>query len=152
MVDRRSNELENVFIDNESCAKHLAKQRWPDGFVCPRCGYQDHWYLSKRNLYDCKNCRHQTSVTAGTLFHQTHVPLRVWYRMIYTMALMTEGVSIDDMQEKLGIGCYETAWKKQTTVCFWKVITKWLNLYCFAMPNFRRASSPTIWRKLIQKP
>ena len=54
-------DFQKSFFDDESCAKHLAEQRWPDGFVCPKCGQKGAWYLAKRRLFDCKNCRHQSS-------------------------------------------------------------------------------------------
>ena len=64
-------EFQKAFPDNEACAKHLAEQRWQKRFVCPKCGHDEAWYLSKRKLFDCKNCRFQTSVTAATIFHGT---------------------------------------------------------------------------------
>lgn len=96
--------------DNTAYAKHLVDQRWPDGFVCPRCGHKEAWYLSKRCLFDCRNCRHQTSITAGTIFHKTRVPLLKGYWLIYPMAMDKVGVSIFEMQRLPRIGCYETAW------------------------------------------
>jgi transposase-like protein len=98
------------FPDDQSCAKHLATLRWPDGFVCPKCNHREAWYLAKRGLYDCKKCRFQTSVTSGTIFHKTRVPLLRWYWLIYHMAMDKVGVSVFEMQRILEIGCYETAW------------------------------------------
>ena len=68
-------EFQKEFPDDEACAKHIAEQRWPNGFVCPQCGHTKAWYLSQRNLFDCKNCRFQTSAIAGTIFHGTRTPL-----------------------------------------------------------------------------
>ncbi|RZB31512.1 MAG: hypothetical protein SRB2_04481 [Desulfobacteraceae bacterium Eth-SRB2] len=109
-IERSLIDFQRSFSDNESCAQHLVEQRWPDGFICPRCGHQEAWYLSKRRLFDCRSCRHQTSITAGTIFHKTRVPLLKWYWLIYHMAMDKVGVSIFEMQRLLGIGCYETAW------------------------------------------
>lgn len=103
-------DFQKAFPDDESCIEHLAEQRWPDGFICPRCGHKGAWYLVKRRLFDCKNCRHQTSITAGTIFHKTRVPLLKWYWLIYHMAMDKVGVSVFEMQRLLGIGCYQTAW------------------------------------------
>jgi predicted RNA-binding Zn-ribbon protein involved in translation (DUF1610 family) len=103
-------EFQKEFPDDEACAKHIAAQRWPDGFTCPQCGHSETWYLSKRHLYDCKNCRFQTSVTAGTIFHGTRTPLVKWYWMIYHMAMDKVGVSIAEMQRLLDIKQYRTAW------------------------------------------
>lgn len=102
--------FQKEFPDDEACAKHLARQRWPKGFICPRCSNKSAWSLSKRGLYDCKTCRFQTSVTAGTIFHKTRIPLLKWYWLIYHMAMDKVGVSIFEMQRILGIGQYRTAW------------------------------------------
>lgn len=103
-------DFQKFFSDDESCAKHLAEQRWPDGFACPKCGHRSAWYLAERRLFDCKNCHHQASITAGTIFHKTRVPLLKWYWLIYHMAMDKVGVSVFEMQRLLGIGCYQTAW------------------------------------------
>ena len=103
-------EFQKEFQDDEACAKHIVAQRWPDGFTCPQCGHSEAWYLSKRHLYDCKICRFQTSVTAGTIFHKTRTPLVKWYWMIYHMAMDKVGVSIAEMQRLLDIKQYRTAW------------------------------------------
>jgi len=103
-------EFQKEFPDDESCGKHLSNIRWPDGFVCPKCNNREAWYLPKRRLYDCKNCRTQTSITAGTIFHKTRVPLLSWYWLIYRMAMSKVGVSVCEMKRLLGIGGYKTAW------------------------------------------
>jgi len=103
-------EFQKAFPDNEACAKHLAEQRWQNGYACPQCGHGETWYLSKRNLFDCKNCRLQTSVSAGTIFHGTRTPLVKWYWLIYHMAMDKVGVSIAEMQRILEIKQYRTAW------------------------------------------
>jgi transposase-like protein len=103
-------EFQNEFPDNEACAKHIAAQRWPNGFVCTRCGSKEAWYLSKRHVFDCKACRFQTSITTGTIFHGTRTPLVKWYWMIYHIAMDKVGVSIAEMQRLLDIKEYRTAW------------------------------------------
>ena len=103
-------EFQKAFPDNEAFAKHLARQRWPNGFNCPQCGDGEAWYLPKRALFDCKICRYQTSVTAGTIFHRTHTPLVKWYWLLYHMAMDKVGVSIAEMQRVLDIKQYRTAW------------------------------------------
>jgi predicted RNA-binding Zn-ribbon protein involved in translation (DUF1610 family) len=103
-------EFQKEFPDDEACVQHIVAQRWPNGFTCPQCGHSEAWYLSKRHLYDCKICRFQTSVTAGTIFHGTRTPLIKWYWMIYHMAMDKVGVSIAEMQRLLDIKQYRTAW------------------------------------------
>lgn len=103
-------QFQKSFSDNEACEKHLLEQRWRSGFACPQCGHHEAWYLKNRKLFDCKNCRSQTSLTAGTIFHRTKVPLIKWYWLIYHMAMDKVGVSISEMQRILEIGQYKTAW------------------------------------------
>jgi len=102
--------FQKTFPDNEACEKHLAEQRWPNGFICPRCGHSKAWYLANRKLFDCKSCRFQTSLAAGTIFQGTRIPLVKWYWLLYHMAMDKVGVSISEMQRILEIGQYRTAW------------------------------------------
>lgn len=85
-------EFQKAFPDDEACANHLARLRWPDGFICPHCGHNEAWFLSVRKLFDCKKCRRQTSVMAGTIFQGSRTPLVKWYWLIYHMAMNKVGV------------------------------------------------------------
>jgi Bestrophin, RFP-TM, chloride channel/Transposase zinc-ribbon domain len=85
-------EWQQHFSDKQSCLQSLIKQRWPDGFICGRCGHQKGWLLQTRHVYECAGCHQHTSVTAGTLFHNTKLPLIKWLWCIYWMS--TEKVSI----------------------------------------------------------
>jgi len=102
--------FQKAFPDDEACEKHLAQQRWPKGFVCPKCGHGEAWYLTSRKLFDCKSCRCQTSLTAGTIFEGTRTPLMKWYWLLYHMAMDKVGASISEMQRILEISQYRTAW------------------------------------------
>lgn len=102
--------FQKEFSTDQACARHLMSLRWPDGFMCPRCGNHDHWLISTRNLLTCKGCRHQTSLTAGTIFHKTRTPLVKWYWLIYHMAMAKVGVSVAQIQRMLEIKEYKTAW------------------------------------------
>ena len=102
--------FQKTFATEQDCAKHLAEQRWAVGFACPRCGHDQFWYLSKRGLFDCKQCRYQSSVTAGTIFHKTRTSLLKWYWLLYHMAMDKVGVSVAEMQRILEIRQYKTAW------------------------------------------
>jgi transposase-like protein len=108
--ERNLLDFQKAFGTAEACAKHLAEQRWATGFLCPRCGHGQFWLLARRGLFDCKRCRYQTSVTAGTVFHKTRVSLLRWYWLLYRMAMDKVGVSVAEMQRVLGIGSYRTAW------------------------------------------
>jgi hypothetical protein len=102
--------FQKEFSTDENCAKHLMALRWPEGFQCALCGHQGHWLVSSRNLLTCKRCRHQTSLTSGTIFHKTRTPLVKWYWLIYHMAIAKVGVSIAQIQRMLEIQDYKTAW------------------------------------------
>ena len=102
-------DFQKEFSTDQACAEHLAKQRWALGFKCPACGHDQFWFLAGRGLLDCKVCRHQTSLTSGTIFHKTRTSLVKWYWLIYHMAMNKVGVSVAEMQRILEIGSYQTA-------------------------------------------
>jgi len=71
------------FNDEESCRNYLKELKWQNGFICPRCGHDHSHFISTRQLYQCSGCQHQTSVTAGTLFHRSHLSLQKWFWAVY---------------------------------------------------------------------
>ena len=101
-------ELERRFCDDEACRRYLFALRWPDGFVCPRCGGREAWEMG-RGLWLCQACRHQASVTAGTIFHRSHQPLTTWFRVMWQVTSRKNGVSAMSLQWSLGLGGYQTA-------------------------------------------
>jgi hypothetical protein len=103
-------EFQKAFATEEACAQHLRAMRWPEGFVCPRCGHREAWAIQSQNLLDCKGCRARVSLTAGTIFHKTRTPLLKWYWLLYRMATEKVGVSIAQLQRALEITDYKTAW------------------------------------------
>jgi len=103
-------EFQRKFPTERRCHIFLFKQRWPDGFVCPKCQHKHYSFISTRNLYQCKKCTYQASVTAGTIFHKTRKPLRKWFWMIFMITRSKTGQSICHLQRLLQIGCYKTAW------------------------------------------
>jgi len=109
-AERSLIEFQRTFASEEACAEHLARHRWPEGFVCPQCGHRSGWYLPRRHLFDCRRCRHQTSLTGGTVFHKTRTPLVKWYWLIYHLAMDQGGVSVAQLQRALEIPDYKTAW------------------------------------------
>lgn len=90
------------------CEQALFAWRWPQGFVCPECGHNGHCELG-RGLYQCYRCRRQTSLTAGTLFAGTKLPLTKWLLGIYLVTQSKNGISALEMSRQLGI-CYNSAW------------------------------------------
>lgn len=103
-------EFQSQFVSEGACQQYLAKCRWPDGFVCPRCGHRRAYELAGLRRWQCASCRHQTSLTAGTILHKTKTPLTVWFWAAYLMTTDKRGVSALLLQRQLGLGCYETAW------------------------------------------
>ena len=75
-------EFRDWFADDAACRDYLARLRWPEGFRCPICRRADHW-ITARGLRHCRGCGRQTSVTAGTLFADTHLPLRLWFEALW---------------------------------------------------------------------
>lgn len=102
-------EFLNRFPTEESCEEYLFQQKWPDGFICPKCGCREFYHIKGRKLYQCKHCRHQSSVTANTVMHRTHKPLTTWFQAIYFVASDKRGISACTLAGKLDIS-YETAW------------------------------------------
>ena len=76
-------EWQQLYSNDDTCLAELTKLRWPEGFQCPQCGHDHGWLLSSRAVYECSQCHHQCSVTAGTLFHASKVPLTKWFWAIY---------------------------------------------------------------------
>lgn len=102
-------QFQERFQTEEQCYEHLKNLRWPDGFVCPKCGHREAYFTKTRKLYQCKNCCHQTSVTALTLFHRTRVPLRKWFWAIYLVGTDKRGCSAKRLETLLSVN-YVTAW------------------------------------------
>jgi transposase-like protein len=103
-------EFQERFATEEACRDYLFACRWPDGFRCPRCGCDRAGEETRRNLWVCTACGHQTSVTAGTVMHATRTPLRLWFWAAYLVATHHPGISAKQLQRQLGLSRYETAW------------------------------------------
>lgn len=104
------NQFLDWFADEESCLSYLEQLRWPEGFVCPRCVARHPPYRSSRGRLMCPACRHQCTVTAGTLFDKTRTPLRTWLAAAWYVTNQKYGVSALGLQRALGLGSYQTAW------------------------------------------
>jgi len=102
-------EFEDRFRTEEACWAYLVRLRWPDGFRCPRCGSGKAWAVPRR-LFQCRGCDAMVSVTAGTVFHRSHLPLRVWFLAMWWVTNQKSGLSALGLQRALGLGSYRTAW------------------------------------------
>jgi transposase-like protein len=106
---RTQEEFEARFASEEACRAYLTQLRWPDGFVCPRCGGVKAW-PARGVLWHCAGCGRQTSVTAGTIFQDTRSPLTTWFRAMWAVTSHKTGTSALAVQQVLGLGSYQTAW------------------------------------------
>ena len=106
-------EFQQYFPDEEACARHLVRIRWPEGFKCSACGLLgEPWrLLSRPHVLECRHCGYQTSLTAGTVMHRSRQPLQVWFWAAYLVTTQTPGMSALQFQRQLGLGRYETAFQ-----------------------------------------
>ena len=105
---RSLREFQRQFAREEACQAYLATCRWPDGFKCPRCGHQRAYIMTR--LWQCAGCRHQVSLTSGTILHNTRVSLVLWFWAAYLMTTDKRGISALLLQRQLELRRYETAW------------------------------------------
>ena len=104
-------EFEARFPDEAACARWLCEKRWPEGVRCPACGHGKGWELGRERLtLQCAACARQVSVTAGTLLHRSHLPLKTWFLAAWLMATHRNGISARQLRRQLGLGSYKAAW------------------------------------------
>ena len=101
--------LMDKFNCDDTCREALEKIRWPHGPACIRCGLMGVPELPAGGIYQCSSCSYQFSVTAGTIMHDSHLPLRKWFIAIYLMCVSKKGISAHQLHRTLGIA-YRTAW------------------------------------------
>src|SRR6266571_5090326 len=102
-------ELIKDFADESKCRTYLERLRWPEGPQCLECGSRKVYRILKRNQFVCDDCSHQFSVTAKTIFHDTHLPLWKWFLATCLLCESKKGMSACQIQRSLGIS-YKTAW------------------------------------------
>jgi len=101
--------MRSWFATDADCMDYLDWLRWPDGFVCPRCSHPGGWQVAD-GRYKCSSCTKRTAVTAGTLFDRRRTPLTVWFEACWEFATAKDGISALNLQRKLEVGSYATAW------------------------------------------
>lgn len=104
-------EFFNRYGSEAQCAAALMSLRWPSGFRCPRCECAAHYVVGHgaRSLFQCQSCRHQASLTAGTVLDSTKLPLRTWFLAVYLISQDKTGMSSLALMRQLGTS-YRTAW------------------------------------------
>ena len=101
--------LMDKFGTDDACREVLEEMRWPDGVTCPQCQSKSISRVEKLHIFDCNSCRHQFSVTSGTMFHDSHLPLRKWFVAIFLIVESKKGMSANQLKRVLGVS-YKTAW------------------------------------------
>ena len=109
MDDMNLVELVQKFADDEKCRAYIEALRWPDGVKCPRCQSEKVYNILKRDQFVCDSCKYQFSATAGTIFHDSHLPLWKWFLATYLMAESKKGMSANQLKRTLAVS-YKTAW------------------------------------------
>jgi transposase-like protein len=105
-----------IFQNINAAREHLEAQRWPNGAVCPHCGNCDQTRIlamvgkaHRPGLYNCKECRNQFSVTIGTVFERSKIPLNKWLLATFLLSSSKKGMSSHQLHRMLGV-TYKTAW------------------------------------------
>ncbi|MGO9208489.1 MAG: IS1595 family transposase [Terriglobales bacterium] len=102
-------DLERLFDTDAKCRELLVRLRWPNGVECPRCHGKAMELATEKQLFYCKECDYQFSVTAGTIFNDSHLPLRTWFTVTLLLCEARKGISANQIKRTLGVS-YKTAW------------------------------------------
>src|SRR3984885_9412217 len=103
-------DVNTLFPTDEKCRELLTRLRWPEDVRCPRCKMGVVELETEKTLYYCKDCDYQFTVTAGTVFNDSHLPLTKWLLATLLLCEAKKGMSACQIQRTLGIGSYKTAW------------------------------------------
>lgn len=101
--------FQRLYGTEDLCHAALVRMRWPDGFVCPKCNGRAHAYLKPRRLFQCRACRMQTSVRAGTIFHKSRTPLTKWFLAMHLITSAKNDVASLELSRQLDVK-WDTAW------------------------------------------
>jgi transposase-like protein len=102
-------DVHTLFSTDKKCREILKRLRWPNGVECPRCKGKAVDLETEKQLFYCAECDYQFTVTSGTIFHDTHLPLLKWFVAVYLLCESRKGMSANQMKRTLGIS-YKTAW------------------------------------------
>lgn len=108
------NLTDRIFTDADAAREYLEASRWPDGAYCPHCGCTGkckklEGKKHRPGLYQCGDCRQQFTVTVGTVFERSKVPLNKWLLATHLMASSKKGMSAHQLHRSLAV-TYKTAW------------------------------------------
>lgn len=102
-------DLERLFDTDAKCRELLVRLRWPSGVECLRCHGKVIELATEKQLFYCKECDYQFTVTAGTIFNDSHLPLRTWFTVTLLLCEARKGISANQIKRTLGVS-YKTAW------------------------------------------
>jgi transposase-like protein len=102
-------EFAEKYATEDACRQKVFEARWPEGFVCPKCGGKKCCYVASKNCYQCNKCKHQTTPKVGTLMEKSPLPYKTWLWAIYLVATDKRGISSMSLMRQLHV-TYKTAW------------------------------------------
>jgi len=110
-----ANLTDPIYADADKAREYLESVRWPEGPICPHCGCVDAatklaGKAHRAGLYQCQECSQQFSVTVGTLYERSHIPLHKWLLATHLLCSSKKGISAHQLMRNLGLGSYRTAW------------------------------------------
>lgn len=111
MIEYTLLDFEREFPNDDVCLEWLKNYLYPDGIFCETCEkITKHHKVASRRSYSCQICGHHVHPTANTIYHKSSTPLRLWFYAVYLMASTRCGISVKQLERKLGV-TYKTAWR-----------------------------------------
>ena len=104
-------EFTRHFPNEDACKQHIKSLRERQGIVCNKCGGEKHYWKGFRNVWECKECGHRTSLTCGTMMHGTKLPLMYWFLSIHLLTSTKKAMSACELQCQLGHKRYQPIWE-----------------------------------------
>lgn len=98
------------FTNEESCRLHFKAERDKQGVKCKECGHHHHYWIQSRWSYECKKCRHRTSLRSGTIMESSNLSFLIWYKTMFLLSATKKGFSSKEIQKQLGLKRYEPVW------------------------------------------
>jgi Transposase zinc-ribbon domain len=136
-------EFMELFPDEQACRNFLFPIRWPRGFICTKCGESKYSVIRTRNLYECTNCKTQTSSTSGTVMHRTKLPLSYWLFTFYWVG-SGQYCSARMLANTLDLN-YRTALKLLHSVRYAMFKAEFNGMFAFWQPD--KPEAPSILKK-----
>lgn len=98
------------FDSEEACRNHFKAERDKVGVICKECGHAEHYWIKSRWSYECKKCRHRTSLRSGTIMQGSNLSFMIWYKTMFLMTATKKGFSSKEIQKQLAMKRYEPVW------------------------------------------